>query len=197
MKSISNSTWSSPSNSKFVSLILLPASSPTRQCATRSHRHVARTRDLSRIPSPSRAVLITPRHGVRTRWNAAALRNYCLRHHHLVIAARATDTIKGRPLTPAELSAFKLKLTSKKDKNLLPDTIELAIGMKVTHNLDTDLDITTNGARGTITEIVISSSESPRQTNDGEILIQSPPIFVLVRLERTRARCRDLNPSNL
>jgi len=50
----------------------------------------------------------------------------------------------------------------RRHKKDLPETIHLAIGMKVmvTNNLQTDLDIT-NGARGVIVDIILSHDEPP------------------------------------
>ena len=65
--------------------------------------------------------------------------------------------------------------------------IELAVGMKVmvTSNIATNLNIT-NGARGTITGIILNSKEPPLQ--DGSVVVlKHLPQCILVKLSRTCA----------
>ena len=79
----------------------------------------------------------------------------------------------------------KKSLAVKKAK-CLPDEIEIAIGMKVlvTHNVETNLDIT-NGARGTITNIVFDIREQHQQCTS-TIRLRYLPKYILVRMERTK-----------
>ena len=65
--------------------------------------------------------------------------------------------------------------------------VELAIGMKVmvTTNVETDLDIT-NGARGTIMDIILHPDESYSEEGR-DIVLKNIPLYLLVKLERTRA----------
>ncbi|KAH0825768.1 hypothetical protein J3R83DRAFT_8928 [Lanmaoa asiatica] len=56
----------------------------------------------------------------------------------------------------------------------------------ITHNLRTDLDIT-NGTRGTITNIILYPSEPHPSRSQQIIELQQLPLFILVKLERTRA----------
>jgi hypothetical protein len=98
----------------------------------------------------SNAALVTPRHAVRTIWNAAASRNWCRRNKHQLFVCTAEDTIGNKPLTLEEryLVAKRKKTDRRKhNKKELPMKIEIAKGMKVlvTTNVETDLDIT-NGA---------------------------------------------------
>ncbi|KIK75367.1 hypothetical protein PAXRUDRAFT_173071 [Paxillus rubicundulus Ve08.2h10] len=69
----------------------------------------------------------------------------------------------------------------------LPEIIELVVGMHmmVTRNLDTDLDIT-NGARGTIVNIVVDADESLSTDNNNLMHLCCPPMFVLVKMDKTR-----------
>ena len=69
----------------------------------------------------------------------------------------------------------------------LASKIELAIGMKVlvTNNIETDLDVT-NGARGTLVNIVLHPDEPP--LGDEPIVhLKYLPSYLLVKLSRTRA----------
>jgi ATP-dependent exoDNAse (exonuclease V) alpha subunit len=80
-------------------------------------------------------------------------------------------------------------------KSTVPAKIELAVGMKVmvTSNVETDLDVT-NGARGEIVEIILDPREPP--VGDGAIVeLKYLPVYILVRLQRTRAsRLEGLEP---
>jgi hypothetical protein len=69
----------------------------------------------------------------------------------------------------------------------LPNMIELAIGMKVlvTSNIETDLDLA-NGARGDIVDIILDPEEPP--LGEGPIVhLRKLPVYILVKLARTRA----------
>ena len=107
------------------------------------------------------AVLVTPRHKVRIRWNELAVRKHCQMTGHQLFICYSEDTIQGRPLTRREKEALATRSMNKKSRQELPATVELAIGMKVmvTTNVETDLDIT-NGARGTIVDIILHPDES-------------------------------------
>ena len=75
---------------------------------------------------------------------------------------------------------------NKKSRQELPATVELVIGMKVmvTTNVETDLDIT-NGARGTIVDIILHPDKSYSE-QEREVVLKNAPLYLLVRLERTR-----------
>ncbi|KAF8577335.1 hypothetical protein K439DRAFT_1285820, partial [Ramaria rubella] len=75
----------------------------------------------------------------------------------------------------------------RKNKNGLPDTVELVLRMKVmvTTNIDSDLDFV-NGSRGEIIGITLDPREEQSQ-NQATILFQYPPAYILVKLQRTRA----------
>ena len=82
----------------------------------------------------------------------------------MILECKADVTIKGEPLTVAEKYALyqrQKNLDSRQRKQDLPQTLQMAIGMRVmvTQNVVTDLD-TTNGARGTIVDM-LASDEPP------------------------------------
>ena len=135
------------------------------------------------------ASLITPRHAVRTQWNQAALRKACAENGQWLLICHAEDTIKSQPLSLRERYALAEQSTrdGRRKRKDLPETIELAIGMKVmvTSNIATDLDIT-NGARGSMVDIILSAEEPP--LGDACVVeLKHLPQCVLVKLNRTRA----------
>ena len=144
--------------------------------------------DFSSAPWAN-ASLITPRHGVRTQWNQAAIRKACSESGQRLLVCHAEDTIKNRSLSLRERYALAQQSAGdgrRKRKDLL-EIIELAIGMKVmvTSNIATDLDIT-NGVRGIITDIILDPDEPPLE--DGSITTPKHlPRCILVKLNRTRA----------
>lgn len=113
----------------------------------------------------------------------------------------AEDTIKGQPLTLPERYAFatrgckadyaggrgKVEYQGRRRNNDLPDIIELSLGalVMVTQNVETDLDIT-NGARGTIIDILLHADEPPIAPINGVVRLKYLPSYVLVKLDRTR-----------
>ena len=135
------------------------------------------------------ASLITPRHAVRTLWNEAAVHKLCVESRQQLLICMARDTIKGKPLSLAQRYALasRHKTDGKRRRKDLPESIHLAIGMKVmvTNNLQTDLDIT-NGARGVITDIILDPDE-PELGEDPTVTLKYLPACILVRLLRTRA----------
>ena len=101
----------------------------------------------------------------------------------------ALETIKGSPLTLEERYALanNTKNTKRRCKKVLLEAIHLTIGMKVivTDNLQTDLDIT-NGACGTIVDVLLSRDEPPLEEGS-TVMLKYLPECVLVKLDRTRA----------
>ncbi|KAG9093514.1 hypothetical protein FS749_014258 [Ceratobasidium sp. UAMH 11750] len=67
----------------------------------------------------------------------------------------------------------------------LPDTVMLAVGMKVmvTLNVETDLDIA-NGTRGEIVDIVLNPDEPPFDATSTVVTLQHLPLYILVKLAR-------------
>ncbi len=138
------------------------------------------------------AFLVTPRHAVRRLWNAAANRKHCAEAGNQLFICSAEDTIRKRPLTLRERFSVAARHISsdglrKRPKDGLPDSVELAIGMKVmvTSNLATDLDIT-NGARGAIHKIILHPDE-PSLPDSPLVKLTYLPSYILVKLNRTRA----------
>ena len=179
---------------KMLRTLLLkrPGSNESPQSPTNPHTgspaSISSAVDFSTEPWAD-AALITPRHAVRMQWNEAASQKRCSETGHRLFICPALDTIKGAPLTLEERYALvsRHKNTRKRRNRDLPESIYLAIGMKVmvTNNLQTDLDIT-NGARGVITDIILNHNEPPLE--DGSTVhLKFLPESVLVKLSRTRA----------
>jgi hypothetical protein len=138
------------------------------------------------------ASFVTLRHAVREEWNSAAIRKWCSESKERLYICQAKDTYRGRTLSMVERYAVAARLQGQKrpkrqKRKDLPAKIEIAIGMKVmvTSNVETDLDIT-NGARGTIVDIVLHPDEP--EVVDGTIVkLKHLPSYILVKLSRTRA----------
>lgn len=107
----------------------------------------------------------------------------------------AEDTHNGRHLDMREICLLESHRGKHNQKNNhtrtmkdLPYQIEIALGMKImiTDNIQTDLDIT-NGATGEIIDIILHEDESIQSLNDTIITLKHLPIYILVKLGRTRA----------
>lgn len=142
----------------------------------------------------SGAALVTPRHGVRRQWNDQAVRKHCAKKGVRRYTCTAEDTVKERSYRTANIAErhaiVERSLTANMRKQrgkMLPDTVELAIGMKVlvTTNLATDLDLA-NGAKGEIVNIIFHPDE-PAHGEDAAVHLKYLPICILVKMERTRA----------
>ncbi|KIY43877.1 hypothetical protein FISHEDRAFT_11429, partial [Fistulina hepatica ATCC 64428] len=133
----------------------------------------------------TKAVLVTPRHGVRRQWNHQAIRQHCKLTGQKLYVCPAHDTIANRRLSPLE--KFVAQVREAKNNKGLPQSVEIAIGadVSITQNLDTDLDIT-NGARGKISGIVLDENEPIHDDDDAVVTLQFPPRYVLVQMDRTR-----------
>ncbi len=149
------------------------------------------------------ASLVTPRHAVRNLWNEHASRKWCANTGNQLFICSAEDRIRnGSDRVSEELSlgeqhavAMRGQSVNRRRRQDLPRTVELAKGMKVlvTSNLETDLDLT-NGARGVIVDIVLDPEEPP--IGEGPVIhLQHLPLYVLVKMSRTRAsRLPGLDP---
>ena len=140
------------------------------------------------------AVLVTPRHSVRMKWNAEAIRQHCTKSKETLYIVRAEDTVKGTPLTLAErIALLKRKVTgSGKSKHGELQEVELAIEMKVmvTVNLETDLDVT-NGARVSIVGIMLNP-KGPPLPNTPIVRLKFLPSYILVKwIGRKLRSCGD------
>ena len=141
--------------------------------------------DFSQKPWNS-AVLVTPRHTIRTEWNRHALRKHCVDNNHQLFVVPRTGC---RSLNSAEVDALLARISnSKTENNELPVTLELAIGMPVlvTQNLHTELDMT-NGARSVVVEIVLNRAEAIPSRSQPIVQLLYPPSFVLVKMNHSCA----------
>jgi ATP-dependent exoDNAse (exonuclease V) alpha subunit len=116
-----------------------------------------------------------------------ALRKWCNRSGNKLLICKTKNSIQGASLNELQSAALDAKLRDGKQRNSLPDHLEIAIGMQVmvTTNIDTDLDLT-NGARGEIMDIVLHRNEPPLP-QDPVVQLAHPPAYILVKLKRTRA----------
>ncbi|THG93156.1 hypothetical protein EW026_g8002 [Hermanssonia centrifuga] len=138
--------------------------------------------------------LVTPRHAVRNLWNENAAREFCAKTKAQLFVCAAEDSVhtgrnRSKEVSLAERYAIacRYKTEKRRHKKDLPVQVELAIGMRVlvTENLETDLDLT-NGARGEIVKIVLHPDE-PEVGEDRVVHLQFLPLYVLVKMSRTRA----------
>ncbi len=85
--------------------------------------------------------------------------------------------------------AMRKPAKGKQKRKDLPETVEVAIGAKVlvTQNIETDLDIA-NGTRGTIVDIILDEREPPREHGKDIIDLKYPPVYILVKLKKTRLK---------
>jgi ATP-dependent exoDNAse (exonuclease V) alpha subunit len=124
---------------------------------------------------------------VRLHWNNAALRQWCASSGHQIFICTAEDSLSAKKSSKSAHIIPKDDNHNDKQLRTLPRTIEIAVGMKVmiTENLETDLDIT-NGAQGHICGIALHQNEPPLDDNV-VVHLKHLPMFVLVKLDRTRA----------
>ncbi|KAG8945718.1 hypothetical protein FRC04_000577 [Tulasnella sp. 424] len=141
------------------------------------------------------AILVTPRHGVRTQWNAEALRKHCAETKNTLYICPVEDTINGRAEDQFSLDKRYEIVTKhsrgwkgRREKKGLPEEVELDIGMEamVTYNVETDLDVA-NGARGTIVDIVLREDEPSIEPGAAEVRLRHVPTYLLVKMKKTRA----------
>ncbi|CUA73486.1 hypothetical protein RSOLAG22IIIB_05336 [Rhizoctonia solani] len=144
-------------------------------------------------------VLVTPRHSVRKRWNAAAAEKHCQQTGNQLFICPTEMTVadqKGRrPVNKIERYVIaqgcakpKKSSTNRADKSSLTDKVLLAVGMRVmvTSNVETDLDVA-NGARGTVVEIFLHPNEPPFDSGASVVTLSKLPSHILVKMDRTRA----------
>ena len=152
--------------------------------------------DFSTTPWNDSA-LVTPQHAVYTLWNNSTVHKHCSESQQQLLICPAEDCINGRKLTLPECygvatcaAAVNMETGLKKQmrrKNDLPDSIQIAIGMKVmvTKNVETDMDVM-NGARGEIVDIILDPDEPPIG-NKPVITLKHLPAYILIKMARTRA----------
>ncbi|KAJ8507569.1 hypothetical protein ONZ45_g10073 [Pleurotus djamor] len=134
------------------------------------------------------AILITPRHSVRKRWNAAALRKFSSETGRCIYVSPAHDrhNPSGRRLTNNE----RAEVAGRRGKETegLEEFVEICVGMKamIQSNIATELNMS-NGTRGTVTGIILDGREPVhRATENGVIHLQYPPACVMFKPEEGR-----------
>jgi hypothetical protein len=160
------------------------------------HLDLLRTLLIDRNPDDysstpwNEAILITPRHSVRTKWNEAALKRHCQKNNHRLFICPAEDRVRGQLLSVQEQLAMKLRSQNQKQRHQkdLPDEISFAIGARVlvTQNIDVDLDVT-NGVSGEIVDIILHPNEPPFDESASQVHLQYLPLYLLVKMNHTRA----------
>ena len=138
--------------------------------------------DMSKEPWKD-AVLITPRHAVRERWNHAALHRHATQSGNRLYISPAEDTI-GRQREELSMKERVMVAGMKNEKTAhLADRVTLSVGMKamVILNLATDKELA-NGTRGTIDDIVLDPREElVNPEEDGSYHLKYPPALVLFK----------------
>ncbi|KAJ7431847.1 hypothetical protein B0H11DRAFT_1941243 [Mycena galericulata] len=136
-------------------------------------------------PPWNSAVLVTPRHGARVRWNTAAVMKHCRATGNRMYISQAEDTTgrneQGLNLQQRVIVAgMPVKKTGK-----LAERVELAIGMRamVLVNIATEADLA-NGTRGEIVDIKLDPREPKEVTIDeetGATMLKYPPAVILFK----------------
>ena len=144
-------------------------------------------------PPWNEAVLVTPRHAVRMKWNSMTAQSKTRGLGLTLLTCPAFDTVEGRPLNLEEKVALATKpkrgsRNKRHEHGGLPDEVELALGMEVmvTFNVSTNLDMA-NGARGHIVDIVLDEREQAPGGRTHFMRLEYPPLYVLVAMNRTKA----------
>ena len=128
------------------------------------------------------AILVTPRHSVRDRWNIEAVRRHCTATGKRMYICNAEDTERKTGGILDAAIRYKIAKLDTKHTGNLPDTTNVAVGMKVmvVMNLATEADIA-NGTRGTITSIILDPREKPEEKEDGTIVLKYPPAGIIFK----------------
>jgi hypothetical protein len=130
------------------------------------------------------ATLVTPRHAVRVRWNAAAVRRHSLHTGSQLYAFHAEDTAGSDRQALSLPNRITVAGMRSKETGRLEEIVELAVGMKVmiTENIATEADLA-NGTRGEIVGIVLDARDGLANTSvqDGPIKLHFPPAVVLFK----------------
>jgi hypothetical protein len=129
------------------------------------------------------AVLVTPRHSARVRWNDAAVHKHCQDSGNILYVCNAEDTVGSSNREPTMKERFQVAGMTETHTGKLPHRLALAVGMKamVVLNIATEADLA-NGARGEITDIVLDPREPSLQITDGnETSLKYPPAMILFK----------------
>jgi len=144
-------------------------------------------------PPWNKALLVTPRHVVRMKWNSMSAKARAIAAGVSLVNCPASDTVQGQSLTLEERFAVAAKPKTGRGRNHhewagLADEVEIAIGMEVmvTFNVATDLDVA-NGTRGHIVDIVLDTREEVSAIPSQTVQLQHPPIYILVQMIRSKA----------
>ena len=155
--------------------------------------------DFSQAPWDD-AVLITPRHSVRKRWNSEMCKRECQRKGVPLFRFRAEDTMGGKRLTARQKTTAKpsKRRKEREEKGGLPDVLEVFVGMKVmvTFNVAVELDVA-NGSRGEVVDIVLDPREDLTIPSSGVVEPRYPPTYVLIRLLHTKVQGLQGLPDNV
>jgi len=143
------------------------------------------------------AILVTPRHTVRMKWNSMSAKTRTQTLQISLIKCPAFDTIQGLQLSLEEKFAVATKPCTGRGRNRreragLANEVIIAIGMEIliTFNISTDVDVA-NGAHGQIVDIVLDSREEFNISMSHEIELKYPPTYILVCMLCTRAHTLD------
>lgn len=130
------------------------------------------------------AVLVTPRHGVRARWNTAALIKHCTNSGERMFISAAEDSMgkeRDRPTLAHRVIIAGMK--TKETQSLEPE-VELAVGMAVMvmSNVATDSDLA-NGQRGTIMDIVLDPRDHSTHMDEDTAIttLKYPPAMIMFK----------------
>src|SRR6201999_1078002 len=131
--------------------------------------------------------LVTPRHVVRNKWNLRSLEQHSDITGHQIFIWDSEKTVNGK--LADDRSAYELEVHRQRSRNKtsIASKLCLAVGAEVmvTVNLDTDIDLA-NGTRAVIQDIVLDPNE-PAISADQIVNLQFLPLYLLVKLDRTRA----------
>ena len=134
------------------------------------------------------AKMVTLRHITKDLWNNRALLQFSTRSQKQIYVWESEKTAHG---TNADgRSVYELerhKQGRRGKKSTQPRFIRACEGAEVmvTVNIDTDIDLA-NGTRGIIEKIVLAEDEPPVGT-DQVVKLTKMPLYILVRLEKTRS----------
>lgn len=134
----------------------------------------------------STAKLVTPRHAVKDKWNLRALEKHSQATGNQIFVWDSVITVdkqEADDLTKLEYVRHKLK----HKKTSMSSRMQLAVGAEVlvTLNVDPDIDVA-NGSRAVVEKIVLHPDEPPFDLEQ-VVHLEHMPLYILVKLERTRA----------
>lgn len=130
------------------------------------------------------AVLVTPRHGVRTRWNTAALMKHCINSGERMFISVAEDFTGPEGLKPSLGHRVTIAGMKTKETQNLEAEVEVAVGMPVMvmSNVATDASLA-NGQRGIITELVLDPRDKTTYMDEETAItkLNYPPAMIMFK----------------